>query len=550
VSDDTRQPATPPDSPSREASAAPTPFERCALQSGLLAQEDLAEARRTVFWSDGESPAERDDDRSSADGQSGAESTSPVESKSPRLAEPPAVGGAEPQSPKAASSKHGGSPPTPDAQGQPRSSDDDGPTAPSTPPLSDEQLAERLVEMGRLNRWQAKQLLNGQTRFTLGSYQIVDSLGQGGMGQVFKARHAMLGREVAIKVLPRDKSTPKAIESFQREMQALARLNHPSLVAAVDAGFDGNVYYLVTDFVPGADLYKLVRRRGPLEMAAAARIISDVADGLDHAHQQGMVHRDIKPGNVLVMPDGRAKLADLGLVGMVGTTAEMDPRHGRVVGTADYIAPDHIDSPWEPSPLWDIYSLGGTLYFAVTGSVPFPGGSTADKARAHRQFRPVDPRRLNPALNSEFVELMARMMAKNPRERIASAADVIAWLEPFLGSEVADVEADSASGPFPRRRGHGVPVPPPLPGGRRRTQAADQPDDERPSGEPSRIEHTFDDSPSDAGDDDSADSPSQIIPAFVFPELPQWAIALLIILAFPLAGLLLTLTAWLLSRMW
>ena len=119
--------------------------------------------------------------------------------------------------------------------------------------------------MGALNAWQAKQLLDGRTKFTLGPYRIVDSLGQGGMGQVFKAEHAVLGRTVAIKVLPRDKSTPEAIANFTREIQALAKLDHPQLVRALDEGHDGNVYYLVTEYVPGTDLRKLVRRDGPLE---------------------------------------------------------------------------------------------------------------------------------------------------------------------------------------------------------------------------------------------------------------------------------------------
>lgn len=296
---------------------------------------------------------------------------------------------------------------------------------------ADRRLADQLVETRMLNHWQASQLLEGRTKFNLGPYWIVDSIGQGGMGQVFKAKHSVLGRIVAIKVLPREKCTPEAIQSFTREIQAQARLDHENLVRAFDAGHDGNVYYLVTEYVPGSDLRRLVRRSGPLGMESAASIIAQVALGLDHAHEQGLIHRDVKPGNVLVASDGRAKLSDLGLAGPLGGDSLEDPRFGKIVGTADYLSPDHIKAPWDPTPGWDIYSLGCTLYYAVTGKVPFPGGSTSDKARAHCQLRPLDPRRLNPELDSQFVDLLSEMMAKEPAERLGSAKEVVRRLGPW-----------------------------------------------------------------------------------------------------------------------
>ncbi len=291
-------------------------------------------------------------------------------------------------------------------------------------PNTEQRLADQLVDMELLNRWQASQLLEGRTKFNLGPYWIVDSIGQGGMGQVFKAEHSVLGRIVAIKVLPRKKCTPEAIESFMREIRAQARLDHQNLVRAFDAGQDGNVYYLVTEYVPGSDLRRLVRRDGALGMEEAASIIAQVAYGLEHAHHQGLIHRDVKPGNVLVAPDGCAKLSDLGLAGPVGGNLVDDPRFGKIVGTADYLSPDHIKAPWDATPAWDIYSLGCTLYYAVTGKVPFPGGSTSDKARAHCELRPLDPRRLNPELDTEFVDMLSEMMAKDPAERIPSAEQV------------------------------------------------------------------------------------------------------------------------------
>ena len=326
---------------------------------------------------------------------------------------------------------------------------------------TDEPLADKLVEMGMLNAWQASQLLEGRTKFTLGAYRVIDSIGRGGMGQVFKGRHDVLGRVVAIKVLPRDKSTPEAIVNFTREIRAQARLDHENLVRAFDAGTDGNVYYLVTEYVPGTDLRKLVRksirRGGPLTMEQAASIISQVAAGLKHAHEQGLIHRDVKPGNVLVTPDGHAKLSDLGLAGPLAGDAENDPRFGKIVGTADYLSPDHIQAPWDPTPAWDVYSLGCTLYHAVTGKVPFPHGTAADKARAHCTLRPLDPRRLNPDLDAAFVEVLADMLAKDPAERISSAAQVIARLAPWVGLQPSISQTDASQ--KTRRRSRVVPPP-------------------------------------------------------------------------------------------
>jgi len=298
----------------------------------------------------------------------------------------------------------------------------------------DEQLAAKLVELGWLNAWQAKQLSEGRTDFSLSIYRIVDYIGRGGMGEVYKAEHGVLGRVVAIKVLPRKKSTPEEIASFLRESRVLARLDHENLVRAFDAGEEKNVFFLVTEYVAGTDLRKLVRAKGPLTTASAASIISQVAAALDHAHHQGLVHRDVKPGNVLVTPDGRAKLSDLGLAGSLHGAAEDDPRSGKIVGTADYLSPDQIEAPWNPTPAWDVYSLGCTLYYSVTGKVPFPGGSTNDKIRAHRQLRPLDPRRLNPDLSDRFVDVIADMMAKNPAQRISSAREVAIRLAPWVST--------------------------------------------------------------------------------------------------------------------
>ncbi len=309
-------------------------------------------------------------------------------------------------------------------------------------PDDDDRLAAQLIAMGRLNSWQVEQLKRGRSKFNLGPYQVIDSIGQGGMGQVFRAEHTMMGRTVAIKVLPRYKSTPVAIASFTREIRAQAQLDHENLVRAFDAGHDGNVYFLVTEYVPGTDLRKYVRIRGKLSMNEAATIISGAATGLGHAHSRGLIHRDVKPGNLLVTTTGHTKVSDLGLAGFLGEDDEDDPRWGKVVGTADYLAPEQIVTPKDVTPATDVYALGCTLYYAVTGKVPFPGGTVRDKARRQLEESPLNPKRINAELSDEFVEVIAAMMDKDPIARIQTMDEVIERLKPW---------ATDAVGSFGRR---------------------------------------------------------------------------------------------------
>ncbi|OYP35709.1 serine/threonine protein kinase [Rhodopirellula sp. MGV] len=329
-------------------------------------------------------------------------------------------------------------------------------------------VAATLVKSGLITDYQAQQLHAGRTKLTLGPYLITDWIGQGGMGQVFKAVHNVMGRECAVKVLPLEKSTALSRDSFAREIRLQAGLDCPYVVRAFDAGQDGNVHYLVTEYVPGTDLRKLVRRGGPLSMSHAALVVSQAARGLQYAHEIGLIHRDVKPGNILVTPEGRAKVSDIGLAAW-SMGLDDDPRAGKIVGTADYLSPEQIRNPRSIGPTSDIYSLGCTLYYTVTGKVPFPGGDSKSKCKRHCEQTPWHPRKFAPDLTEDFVDTIADMMEKDPTRRISSAAEVAerleawctttfevdrpierqAWMAPPIGNESPDDEAAELELPPP-----------------------------------------------------------------------------------------------------
>ncbi|MGY8769551.1 MAG: serine/threonine protein kinase [Pirellulales bacterium] len=296
--------------------------------------------------------------------------------------------------------------------------------------IDDESLAEAFVESKELTRYQADQLKKGLTKLTLGAYVITDWIGQGGMGQVFKAEHNFMGREVAVKVLPLQRSTPESITRFMREIRMQAQLDHPCLVRAYDAGQDGNVHFLVTEYIPGTDLRRLIRTNGHLTQHQSAGIIARAARGLGYAHQEGMIHRDVKPGNILVTPDGKAKVSDLGLADFMNDSSG-ESKIGKIVGTIDYIAPEQIKNPHGITETCDLYALGCTFYYALTGKVPFPGGSVKEKARRHCEDTPWHPHRFNPDIDRELVDLVAEMMEKDPLKRIQSASEIVTRLEPW-----------------------------------------------------------------------------------------------------------------------
>ena len=313
--------------------------------------------------------------------------------------------------------------------------------------VEDRLLRAILIEQGALTEYQAEQLSQGRKKLTLGPYIITEFIGQGGMGHVFKAIHKVMGREVAVKTLPFGRVTPQTLDGFAREIRLQAKLDCSYLVRAYDAGQDGTTHYLVTEFVPGMDLRRLIKAKGPLPQEQAASIIMQAAYGLEYAHQKGMVHRDVKPGNILVTPDGMAKVSDVGLAAFTANLID-DPRAGKIVGTADYLSPEQIRTPLLVGPVSDVYSLGCTLYYTVCGKVPFPGGDTQHKVRRHLEETPFHPRRFADNISEEFVDIIAEMMDKDSTKRIQTCAEVAARLEPWAMDSSQITQPRMSRGPW------------------------------------------------------------------------------------------------------
>ena len=294
---------------------------------------------------------------------------------------------------------------------------------PHTRAAFDRAVAQKLVDQGTLTEFQAGQLLLGRKKLKLGQYRILDQIGRGGMGLVFLAEHDLMGRRVAVKVLPRKKSTEESEMVFRREIRMLGRLDHDNLVRALDAGYDGKVFFLVTELIPGLDLNRQIKRHGVFDEMTAASIISQVAAVLEYAHAEGVIHRDVKPGNIIVTDDGRAKLLDLGLAGSL--MAEEAMQLNRVVGTMDYIAPEQLLDSDNVGPSADIYSLGCTLYFTVTGQPPYPGGTRQDKAKRHLHEKPPQALDHAPHLSKAFCRVIDGMLLKEPSDRYQTMAEII-----------------------------------------------------------------------------------------------------------------------------
>jgi serine/threonine protein kinase len=303
-------------------------------------------------------------------------------------------------------------------------------------------LADHLVKSGKLSRFQAKQLLKGTALgLVLGPYQVLAPIGKGSMGTVYLARHQTGGQLVALKVLPprRARNEERLLERFLREMDLSQRVSHPHLAWTYEVGEFRGAHYIAMEYIPGQTLSRLVKDQGPLPVARAARLMAEVASGLEHAHQQKLIHRDLKPSNIQVTPRDHAKVLDLGLALTQGETgdSEVVGGQGYIVGSMDYIAPEQTVDATGVDPRCDLYSLGCTLYFALTGQPPFPGGTNREKIQRHRREKPTPLAELRPDLPKGFVALVERLMEKDPRGRPASAAAAAEELRAWAASEPA-----------------------------------------------------------------------------------------------------------------
>ncbi len=296
-----------------------------------------------------------------------------------------------------------------------------------------------LVRVGALTAWQCHKLLDGRHRgFMLGNYKLLDHLGSGGMSNVYLAQHVLMQRLVAIKVLPENLVGDSSyLARFHFEGQAVAALDHPNIVRAYDLGSEGKIHYLVMEYVDGSDLEALVERGGPLPYHTAARYILQAAEGLEHAHRSGLVHRDIKPANLLVDRQGTVKVLDMGLARF---KAEVRPvpefaRDEQVLGTAAYFAPEQAVNSQTADARADIYGLGCTLYFLLTGHPPFRGESAMELMTAHHRQTAPSIQAERPDAPPALVAICQKMMEKTPEQRFQSAQELADQLAQWLDAE-------------------------------------------------------------------------------------------------------------------
>jgi serine/threonine protein kinase len=350
-------------------------------------------------------------------------------------------------------------------------------------PSDAKQLIQEMVRQNRLTKFQAQAVYQKKTRgLVMGNYVVLEKLGEGGMGQVFKARHQRMDRVVALKVLPASATkSEESVQRFHREVKAAARLSHANIVTAHDADEAGGLHFLVMEYVEGMDLAYLVEKQGKLPVKRSTNYILQAAKGLEYAHGQNIIHRDIKPSNLLLDKSGTVKILDMGLARIEETPDRTDQtadaaltREGVVMGTVDYMSPEQGVNTKNADARSDIYSLGCTLYWLLVGQPVYTGSTLVETLIAHRE-QPI------PVLCHERKDVPAtldavfqKMVAKEADERYQSMTEVIADLEkcvvpggsadarssrgPSTG-ETAHVAGTTVRKPPPRRRPVHVPAP-------------------------------------------------------------------------------------------
>ncbi len=287
-------------------------------------------------------------------------------------------------------------------------------------PTNSRDLARRLVQDGLLTEFQAGRLLGNRAQgLMVGRYVILDRLGAGSMGRVYKAHHPLMGRMVALKIIaPEIAQNERVVARFQREIKLVGRLDHPNVVRAFDADQAGAMLYIVMEYVKGASLGKILRTRGIVEPSQVTSYAAQAALGLAHAHKQGIVHRDVKPSNLFLSDDGKLKVLDLGLAALMEADddATFATADGIAVGTVDYMSPEQATGR-EVDGRSDLFSLGCTLYHLACGKVPFPGDSPIDRLGKRITGRPEPLARVRPEMPEALSDLLDRLMATRPQDR-------------------------------------------------------------------------------------------------------------------------------------
>jgi serine/threonine-protein kinase len=264
--------------------------------------------------------------------------------------------------------------------------------------------------------------------WSIPGYEFLRKVCDGSMGYVYRARQASVDRTVAVKVLrPSRARDGDYVERFRREARLAARLSHPNVVTMIDAGESEGHHYIVMEFIEGETVQALLDGGYVFEEAEAVEVVLRAAEALGHAHGRGLIHRDVKPANVMLTPDGRVKLIDLGLARPLGDEDWLASEAGMAVGTPEFISPEQVRGQADVDPRADIYSLGATLYAMVTGTVPHPGTNSREVMHKHVSLRavPIPPDRHNDRLSEGLVAAIARMMARNREDRYRDADELI-----------------------------------------------------------------------------------------------------------------------------
>lgn len=313
-------------------------------------------------------------------------------------------------------------------------------------------LARELVKQGKITKFQAVNIYQGHGKgLIFGDYVVLAKIGSGGMGHVYKAQHRRMKRLAAIKVLlPSLTSSAKNVQRFYQEVEVAAKLHHPNIVTTYDAGEAHGMHHLIMEFVDGSDLSKHVSKQGPLTVEQAINCVLQAARGLEHAHGQNIVHRDVKPANMLANRLGVIKVLDMGLARFTNPLADTTSPNvealtecGQVMGTVDYMSPEQAADTRAADHRSDVYALGCTLYKLLTGTVPYPADTQVKKIIAHRTVPIPSLRAVRPEVPASLDHFYQRMLAKSPEDRVQTMTEVVRTFEAMLAGK--DEEDSSIS---------------------------------------------------------------------------------------------------------